>query len=255
MSLKNSPMEKILNQQEILAKQGFLLLPAEEAGPLLSGINGFTPQEWQLFQDSWNRLELDRYMADGGAYRHRRHGTYSAPASGRTARQEAHQPHYQSLAYNRLNGGIARHFAPLEPEVAQGKVLNAVLSFCCDLFGRLAPSLPWHIEVHQFRIDALERDANPTPEGVHRDGVHFVLMLMVQRLNIQGGETRIHDQAGHALADYTLAEPFDMAIVNDERVLHGVTPVTPLDASRPASRDVLVVTFSGEKKLVQEAHS
>jgi hypothetical protein len=113
------------------------------------------------------------------------------------------------------------------------------------LFGGLAPSRPWHIEVHQFRIDAARSGATPTPEGVHRDGVDFVFMMLVQRLNIQGGETSIQDQAGHRLARFTLVDPIDTAIVNDARVLHGVTPVTPLDRTQPAWRDMLVVTYAG----------
>ena len=45
------------------------------------------------------------------------------------------------------------------------------------------------------------------------------------------------------LGSFTLAPPFDAALVDDARVLHGVTPVTPHDPGRPAWRDVLVVTF------------
>lgn len=228
-----------------LAREGFVCLPAGHAGPLLAGVNGFTAHDWAAFQDSWNRLERDRYMADGGSYRERRHATYSAPASG-AMRQEPHRPHYQSLAYNPLNGGVARHFAPIEPDIAQGPVLDALLSCCRDLFDGLAPARDWHIEVHQFRIDAARSGATPTPEGVHRDGVDFVFMMLVRRLNIQGGETRIRDQAGRTLARFTLATPFDTAIVNDARVLHGVTPVTPQDPVQPAWRDVLVVTFAGK---------
>ena len=37
--------------------------------------------------------------------------------------------------------------------------------------------------------------------------------------------------------------PCDAALVNDQRALHGVTPIHPLDPSRPAWRDVLVVTY------------
>lgn len=36
----------------------------------------------------------------------------------------------------------------------------------------------------------------------------------------------------------------ETAIVNDERVMHGVTPIIQLDPNLPAYRDVLVVTFS-----------
>lgn len=35
---------------------------------------------WGGFADSWNRLELDGHMADGGRYRRRRHATFSIVA-------------------------------------------------------------------------------------------------------------------------------------------------------------------------------
>ena len=41
----------------------------------------------------------------------------------------------------------------------------------------------------------------------------------------------------------TLTAPFDAALVDDARVCHGVTPVEAVDATVPAYRDVLVVTF------------
>ena len=41
--------------------------------------------------------------------------------------------------------------------------------------------------------------------------------------------------------------PLDAALVDDNRVKHGVTAVQPLDASRPAWRDVLVVTFRARR--------
>ena len=52
-------------------------------------------------------------MADGGRYRRRRHAVYAATGGGAIVRA-AHQPHYQSLDYNTLNGGIARWFEPIE---------------------------------------------------------------------------------------------------------------------------------------------
>jgi hypothetical protein len=45
------------------------------------------------------------------------------------------------------------------------------------------------------------------------------------------------------LGSFTLTQPFDAALVEDRRVMHGVTPVTPIDPTLPAYRDVLVVTF------------
>ena len=33
----------------------------------------------------------------------------------------------------------------------------------------------------------------PTPEGVHRDGVDFVIVVMIKRVNIDSGATTIYD--------------------------------------------------------------
>ena len=83
----------------------------------------------------------------------------------------------------------------------------------------------------------------PTPEGMHRDGVDYVLVLMIDRINIASGTTTIADLDKRPLGSFTLSAPFDAALVEDARVYHGVTPVEPVDASLPAHRDVLVVTF------------
>ncbi len=66
----------------------------------------------------------------------------------------AHQPHYQSRDYNPLNGGIARWFEPVLPEIGAGASMTTILATCRALFERLPPARAWHIEVHQFRIEA-----------------------------------------------------------------------------------------------------
>jgi hypothetical protein len=123
--------------------------------------------------------------------------------------------------------------------------LRTILDFCRGLFGALAPEIQaWHIEVHQFRIEARPGEAgHPTPEGMHRDGVDYVLVLLVRRTNIRSGTTTIHSLDRRTLGSFTLTDPFDAALVHDARVYHGVTPVEPLDPAEPAYRDVLVVTF------------
>jgi hypothetical protein len=182
-------------------------------------------------------------MADGGRYRKRRHATFSA-VTGEPVQRAAHQPHYQSRDYNPLNGGVARWFDPVLPDVAAGASMTAILATCRTLFERLLPARSWHIEVHQFRIEARSGvEGRPTPEGMHRDGVDHVLVLLIGRRNIQSGVTSIHDATGRNLGSFTLAEPFDAAWVDDHRVMHGVTPVEPIDPVQPGFRDVLVVTF------------
>ena len=83
----------------------------------------------------------------------------------------------------------------------------------------------------------------PTPEGVHHDGVDVVLIAMLARTNLAGGETLISDDGGRELARFTLLDRLDTALIDDARVMHGVTPVQPADPARPSCRDVLVLTW------------
>jgi len=78
---------------------------------------------------------------------------------------------------------------------------------------------------------------------MHRDGVDYVLVLLVNRTNIASGVTSVHDLTGKTLGDFTLTAPLDAALVDDARVMHGVTPVEPLEPDESGYRDVLVVTF------------
>src|SRR5216683_2603504 len=81
------------------------------------------------------------------------------------------------------------------------------------------------------------------PHQPHYQSVDYVLVLLVRRRNIKSGTTTIHGLDRTLLGSFTLADPFDAALVHDARVYHGVTPVEPLDPAAPAYRDVLVVTF------------
>jgi hypothetical protein len=200
--------------------------------------------DWSTFTASWNDLGLDTYMADGGRYRKRRHATYASDGENAPIRRAPHQPHYQSRDYNPVNGGIQRWFEPVLPDIGDGASMRAILGACRALFERLVPVRAWHVEVHQFRVEARADVAGqPTPEGVHRDGVDFVLVLLIGRRNVRSGVTSLVAPDGTMLGSFTLVEPMDTVLLDDLRVLHGVTPVQPIDPTQPSTRDVLVVTF------------
>ncbi|MBU2653445.1 2OG-Fe dioxygenase family protein [Acidomonas methanolica] len=236
-----------LSFEDALKQNGFAFVRAGEMGPLLQR---FGLDDWDGFAASWNRLGLDRYMADGGRYRRRRYATWSLRENGDITRKR-HQPHYQSRDYNLLNGGIERWFGPIEDRIGDHPALRAILRLARDVATDLTPEPErpesWHAEVHQFRIEARpDNRGHPTPEGMHRDGVDWVFVLMVARENVRSGETTIHDLQRRTLGSFTLERPMDTAIVDDHRVYHGVTAVEPVDPSRPAHRDVLVVTLRHE---------
>jgi hypothetical protein len=229
--------------QASLARDGFAFARATAIRDVLTRSGELS--DWTEFAASWDDLRLDAYMADRGRYRKRRHAVYAAQPGGAIVRQP-HQPHFQSLEYNPIHGDIERWFAPILPEIGDGPSMRTILGFCTTLFGGLAPGTrSWRIEIHQFRIEARPGEqGRPTPEGAHRDGVDYVLVLLIRRRNIAQGTTSIHALGDRRLlGSFTLTDPLDAALVDDARVYHGVTPVQPLDPDHPAYRDVLVVTF------------
>ncbi len=241
--MSSLPVSRALGALEThLAADKFVRVDATDMRAIVSGFGELS--DWDAFSGSWDRLEPDTYMADGGRYRRRRHAVFEASDTG-PIRRLAHQAHYQGLDYNALNGGVERWFEPVESSIAGGPSCNALLALCRDAFSHVASGTAiWKIEMHQFRIEAKAGAAGkPTPEGMHRDGVDFVLVMMIKRTNIKSGETITTDATGKHLGQFTLTQPFDSVLLDDHCVFHGVTPVEPVEPALPAFRDVLVITF------------
>jgi hypothetical protein len=229
-----------------LARDGFAFRTGKEMRAIMqpSGLDA-----WPAFASSWDDLGLDIYMADGGRYRRRRFAAFAA-ADGIT--RKPHQPHYQSRDYNSLNGGIERWFMPVAEDVAANRFTRGILGLCTIVFDAASaaetPPAPWHVEMHQFRIEPTESGAGlPTPEGAHRDGVDWVCVMLVDRTNVSSGVTQIFGPDRTPLGEFTLTDPLDTVFLDDRRVFHGVTPISPVDPARKACRDVLVLTFRREE--------
>lgn len=225
---------------EAIRGPGFARLPGAEVQARL----GLSAAALDAFAASWERLETDAFMADGGRYRRRRHANFTQGRGAPDTRRNPHRPHFQAVVHNTLNGGVERWFAPVEDAVADGPAVQGLLSLGRGVADALRPGRDWFVEMHQFRIEAAAgAPGYPTPEGVHHDGVDFVLIAMIARTNLVGGETLITDDAGAELARFTLLDRLDTAFVDDARVMHGVTPVRPADQALPSCRDVLVLTW------------
>ncbi len=226
-----------------LTEAGFEFVRADQTQAMLDRIGSL--QDWTEFASSWSDLVIDTYLAAQGHHRRRRHAAYSIDSDSIVTRL-AHQPHYQSRTYNPLQGGIERWFEPVSSLVGQSRSLHTILQFGAKLFNTLTSNkASWYVEVHQFRIEANRNEPGlPTPEGVHRDGVDYVMVFLVKRENISSGTTTIHAIDNVLLDSFTLRDPLDAALLDDNRVFHGVTMVHALDPQMPAWRDVLVVTFN-----------
>ena len=213
-----------------LSPQGFAALIGDADG----GLKALTP--------SWNDLPPDAYLRDGGRYRRRRHSCFVV--EGGEVVQVPHRAHWQPVEYNALHGGLERWFEPMAPTVVAQPVWNAMLRGLSATCSALKKPQAWYVEAHQFRIDTTDGIGRPTPEGAHRDGVDFVVVALVQRSGVKGGETRVFDANGPTGIRFTMNEPWTVLMLDDERVIHETTPIQPQDASAPGGhRDTLVLTF------------
>jgi len=144
-----------------------------------------------------------------------------------------------------VHGGIQRWFDPLPAEVASDPQWLRLLAGLASVASELRGPRPWFIEAHPFRIDTAGEGAigRPTPEGAHRDGVDLVVVILVDRHNVKGGETRVFDADGPQGVRFTLSAPWSALLLDDAQVIHETTPIQPLQADQPAWRDTLVLTF------------
>ncbi len=195
--------------------------------------------ELDALQPSWNDLPPDAYLRDGGRYRRRRHSCFVA--DGQAVQAVPHRAHWQPLEYNALHGGLERWFEPMRDDVVAQPVWSRLLSALSKQCSAWSKVQPWFVEAHQFRIDTTDGIGRPTPEGAHRDGVDFVAVLLVNRVQVKGGETRVFEADGPAGLRFTMSEPWTTLLLDDARVVHESTPIQPVGDN--AHRDTLVLTF------------
>ena len=229
---------------QALSQDGLSLLnPADLMATLQLQIPGWQ-QDWAQLTDAWNRLPPDAHLKDGGRYRKRRHACFIQDLAAQSLSQTPHRAHWQPTDYNALHGGFERWFDPVEPGVASAPAWTQLLCSLGTLFAQVKAVPRWHIEAHQFRIDTAGGVGRPTPEGAHRDGVDFVVVLMVARHGVKGGETRVFDANGPHGVRFLMQEPLTTLLLDDARVIHETTPILPAsDHPENGFRDTLVLTY------------
>lgn len=220
---------------QTLRSQGYVVASAETVAEM----SKVTLTNLLNLTQFWEGLPRDPYLKDGGRYRFRRHASYEI--KGDHLHLVAHRAHWQSVDYNALHGGIERWFEPVQAALLHDPAWQSLLLGLAQVLSGLKPTQTWFVEAHQFRIDTTDGIGRPTPEGAHRDGVDFVAVFLLDRVGIKGGETRIFDASGSAGLRFTLAQPWSVLLMNDEKMIHESTPIQPLGDY--GYRDTLVLTF------------
>jgi len=203
------------------------------------------PEEYCEFHQSWGDLPADNFLSDGGHYRFRRYSVFTWVMNEELILLP-HEPHYQSTYRNNMNGGIYRDFEAIKSKTIVNPVLKKFIQLIAPQFS-FNNEKTWRIQAHQFRIVAnVDEAGNPSPEGIHRDGADFILIMVLHRENITGGVNHIYDDSKRLLFGSVLTEPGDALLIDDRAVWHGVSEIYPIDNEKPAYRDVLVLTFHNQ---------
>jgi hypothetical protein len=217
-----------------------LLRPAD-----LNACLGIGGSEWASFATHWEDLAADPYAAELGTQRLRRYGHFLFDPADRTFEPATRGAFVQPENSNPLYIDTERNFEPLTDTFTRTPLLQQILTLLGELATTLDDAPEWDAKVTPFRVLASAGDAGePTPEGMHRDGVTLVTSLLIGRDNAIGGESTVTDMAGEHILTTTMADPGTLLLGDDRRTLHGVSPIRPRDPARPARRDVLVVTFA-----------
>ncbi|RTZ65540.1 MAG: hypothetical protein DSZ29_04215 [Aquificaceae bacterium] len=235
-----NPDQKIQSQ---LKSQGYSILQRKDgSNPLWQKKLQFLVTELRYFQKSWGMLPADNFLNDGGHYRYRRYSVFNWRDSQQLTLLP-HEPHYQSTYRNAMNGGIYRDFDAFEDSTLKNPVLHTIINWCIATIN-FHKEKDWRIQAHQFRIQTNNKESGkPTPEGIHKDGADFILIMLLERNNITGGVSHIYDAEKHLQFGAVLEELGDCIILDDRKVWHGVSEIHALDKSQIGYRDVLVLTF------------
>jgi hypothetical protein len=218
---------------------GFAVLDAASLVQLL----GTTIEALDTWRVHWANLPHDVHLRDGGRYRRRRHACFVV-MNGHVERAPD-RPHWQPLEYNALHGGIERRFEPMDTAWTGEPLWRQLLAVFAERASHLRGAQPWYVEAHPFRIDTAGGIGRPTPEGAHRDGVDLVVVMLVSRDSIKGGETRVFEADGPTGMRFTMSEPWSALVLDDQRMIHESTPIQPLGSAR-GHRDTLVLTFRAQ---------
>jgi hypothetical protein len=228
---------------QALLQDGLSLLQPDDFQATLGLPAADWQSQWPDLAKSWDRLPPDTHLRDGGHYRHRRHACYVQTLASNALQATPHRAHWQPTDYNALHGGFERWFEPVEPTVSQAALWTGLLLALGRLFAHVKPAPQWSIEAHQFRIDTAGGVGRPTPEGAHRDGVDFVVVMLVGRQSVKGGETRVFDAHGPSGVRFVMTEPLTALLLDDTRVIHETTPIQPSGEPSGGYRDTLVLTY------------
>ena len=184
---------------------------------------------------SFDDLPTNPY-ADG-AFRLRRYSVVKM-IDGQLTLQAA-KAFVQNDDINTFQGNVERVYENLSEQLLATEGMKHIVSEFCQLSNIAADS---EIEIHQFRMLAIDSDTPPAPEGIHQDGFDHVCVCGVSHENIEGGELLVYENRDVDPCFKMAIKDGMFALINDRHVWHNATPMNKIDADKIGYLDCFVLT-------------
>jgi hypothetical protein len=227
---------------DLSARSGLETLGYCVIGPTNWALTNEELEALEVFKREWDALAPDPYVPGSPSPRRRRHGEFMYDRLSEELELLSPRPYYQATAHNSLYGGIARRFAPIRSSTAGNAFCRGLLRTSVNLIDW--PTRHVHIHLHLVRIVGYpDVPGEPSPEGIHRDGYPYISLHLMSLVNATGGETEILTSGGENVARISMSRPLEAIFVNDNRLLHGTTSISPIRRG-VALRDVLLMSYS-----------
>ena len=148
---------------------------------------------------------------------------------------------FQAKQLNRYAGGLKRKFLPIEDKIK----FKMVELFKNNFLGTLNNKKKMEIGLHQLRIKCGKNFVGyPVPEGWHKDGFNFVILINFGSKNITGGVTRIKEKLNDNKDTFSsFLEKGEFIFTNDKKLFHYTDPINVKKQNVEGSRDTLVITI------------
>ncbi|MFG2428694.1 2OG-Fe dioxygenase family protein [Streptomyces sp. NPDC048590] len=188
---------------------------------------------------SYDDLPVDDHMGNGTRFKRFAQYRLSAAPDGE-GWDFARLPHRDYTAFRKFNpvgGGKRRSYLPVEVD------FTPLIEAGARSFG-LDRGEDWQINLHQNRTRAQPDRPGPlTPEGVHHDGHEFVMIGVLRRERVAGGETRLWQPSAEEPFWTGVVRPGQAVLLDDRAIAHDVTDVLAA-GDEPGHRDIFIVAFS-----------
>ena len=212
---------------------------------------GFSRQPLRIDMDAARTLEAlahaawsisrDKYYEEGDRYRSLNRFQAEIVDGGVKVRSiEEITPYVQLEKYNTTLGGQPRAYAPLPQAIAGAAGVLKMIAYHLRYLPLSTPGTRYLVNMHVIRFTATPgRPCDTSPPGLHKDGEKYIATHLLARCGAQGGEVMITDNDRHEIDRFTMREPGECYIFDDERIWHMLTPVAALDGNQYAYRDTL----------------